>query len=409
MFKHIGKVFGRRRTVPLNGDDIAAEFIARTGLEAPVRPTPGWALLFRSPYEDWGSTTSWLGGVPSAPSEFVWPADEGGRPLHFLAQIDLASLKPEAETGARPPGLPEQGALLIFIGRSYACRVLSAADMRRASPASLPDGIGPVRAHGFFSDAPTFNRWPVDPVAFIDTTGERPTFLPDPFDRPGNWIVNHGIAALEARLVIECLEREQNEGRRFLAWREQNRDDHATNEVIESKTAYYASLANDAPPVVAALRSWREDRLRSSSEAPLAPSRLEEIFHLRSSLRATIEQNYPPKLILPGNAKKVWEQLRFDHPEMDAENDFRSIPEYLRPFVTMWLTDWRRHRLFGLEPPFSNNFEDRRGQDCLISIANDPILDTDSEHDYGMSIWCDSDRLVTGRFDKGQFIRHNAC
>jgi hypothetical protein len=72
-------------------------------------------------------------------------------------------------------------------------------------------------------------------------------------------------------------------------------------------------------------------------------------------------------------------------------------------------TGWRRHRLFGIEPEFANNFDDLRGQDCVISIAADMLLQTMSEHEYGLSIWCPRDRMMKGLFDKGQLIRHCAC
>src|SRR5262249_54483748 len=122
----------------LTGADVAAEFLARAGTEDRAKRLPAWALLLRSPYETSRSVSSLLGGVPRAPGGLDWPNDVDGTPLHFLAQIDLASLKPEPETGLRPPGLPEDGALLVFVGRSYACCVLNARDMTRAVPLALP-------------------------------------------------------------------------------------------------------------------------------------------------------------------------------------------------------------------------------------------------------------------------------
>src|SRR5215510_9742194 len=113
----------------LTGADVAAEFLARAGTEGPAERLPAWALLLRSPYDTSRSVASWLGGVPRAPRDLDWPNDTDGTPLHFLAQIDLASLKPEPETGVRPPGLPEEGALLVFVGRSYACGILDAQEM----------------------------------------------------------------------------------------------------------------------------------------------------------------------------------------------------------------------------------------------------------------------------------------
>ncbi|MBR1147809.1 DUF1963 domain-containing protein [Bradyrhizobium sp. AUGA SZCCT0431] len=58
-----------------------------------AKQLPAWALLFHSPFDRSGDATSWIGGAPIAPSNFEWPKDRDGTPLHFIAQIDLASLK----------------------------------------------------------------------------------------------------------------------------------------------------------------------------------------------------------------------------------------------------------------------------------------------------------------------------
>src|SRR5262245_31545828 len=140
MFRWFAKLRrGKNGHGELTGADIAAEFLARAGTEDRAERLAAWALLLRSPYDTSRSVSSWLGGVPHAPGDFSWPNDVDGKPLHFLAQIDLASLKPEPETGARPPGLPAEGALLVFVGQSYACRILEARDMTRAVPLALPD------------------------------------------------------------------------------------------------------------------------------------------------------------------------------------------------------------------------------------------------------------------------------
>ncbi|HVQ20048.1 MAG TPA: DUF1963 domain-containing protein, partial [Terrimicrobiaceae bacterium] len=144
----------------LTGADVAAEFLARAGTEDRADRLPAWALMLRSPFETPRTVSSWLGGTPHAPRDFDWPNDTDGMPLHFLAQIDLASLKPEPETGARPPGLPAEGALLVFVGQSYACDVLDAHDMKRAVPLALPDSLEPIRKHGFFSEERSFTYWP---------------------------------------------------------------------------------------------------------------------------------------------------------------------------------------------------------------------------------------------------------
>ncbi|HUL06210.1 MAG TPA: DUF1963 domain-containing protein [Candidatus Acidoferrum sp.] len=160
---------GRGAERELTGADVAAEFLARAGTEDRAHRLAAWALQLRAPYETSRSVSSWLGGAPHAPRDFTWPNDVDGTPLHFLAQIDLASLKPEPETGARPPGLPEEGALLVFVGRSYACPILDAQDMKRAVPLALPESLAPISKHGFFSEERSFTCWPIDPVVYLDT------------------------------------------------------------------------------------------------------------------------------------------------------------------------------------------------------------------------------------------------
>jgi hypothetical protein len=396
----------------LTGADIAAEFLARAGTEDRAKRLPAWALLLRSPYDTSRRVSSWLGDAPQAPRDFDWPNDTDGTPLHFLAQIDLASLKPEPETGARPPGLPEDGALLVFVGRSYACCVLNAHDMKRAVPLALPDRLESIRKHGFFSEERTFTRWPVDPVAYLDTaveTGDgRPAFLPDKFKRPADWITNGGIAALEADIVIDSLKIELSQGEQFEESRQKLGSKFPDGDVIRSKTQHYALMRRRAPAVIAALGAWRDAALAKSPEAGVDAVRLGHIMRLRLALRDEMVESYWPKWVLPGNAGKVWEAIGRNVPQLRHGGDYAALPAAYRPFAEAWITDWRRHRLFGHEPPFPNNGEDLRGQDCLISIAADPLLCTQSEHEYGMSIWCPRDCMARGHYGKGQFIRHCA-
>jgi hypothetical protein len=162
-----------------------------------------------------------------------------------------------------------------------------------------------------------------------------------------------------------------------------------------------------APDVIAALSAWRDAALAKSPEDRVDAGRLEELMRLRLALRDEM-QSYWPKWVLPGNADKVWEAIWWNVPQLRQGRDYDALPAAYRPFVDARITGWRRHRLFGLEPPFSNNGEDLRGQDCLISIFADPLLGTQSEHEYGLSIWCPRDRMARGLFDKGQFVRHCA-
>lgn len=396
----------------ITGADIAAEFLARAGTEGRAERLPAWALLLRSPFETPRAVSSWLGGAPRAPRDFDWPNDGDGTPLPFLAQIDLASLTPEPETGARPPGLPDEGALLVFVGQSYACRILDAQEMTRAEPLSLPERLEPLRKHGFFNDERSFTCWPIDPVAYLDTSVDdgdgRPAFLPDRFARPADWITTCGIAALEAEIVIDSLTIELRQGEDFEKSRKTLGAAFPDNDVIRSKTRHYALMKRRAPEVIAALDAWRQTALSRSPEDRVGSAQLDRIMQLRLALRDEMVESYWPKRVLPGNAQKVWEKIWWAYPPLRQDRDYTTLPAAYRPFVEAWITGWRRHRLFGIEPPFPNNGEDLRGQDCLISIAADPLLGTQSEHEYGMSVWCPRDRMAKGRYDKGQFVRHCA-
>ena len=355
------------------------ELLARSGSADRAKQLPAWALLFYSPFARSDDATSWIGGAPKAPSNFEWPKDTDGTPLHFIAQIDLASLQPEPATGLRPPGLPAEGALLVFIGQSYACRILSAAQMTQAEILPLPADLEPIRKHGFFGEGRTFLRRSVIPTAYLDTGDGRPAFLPERFKSPRDWIVNWGIAALEAENVIHRLKLDLSYG------------------LIERK----------AQNVIAALEAWRDLALSKPQDEAIDKDALDAILRLRRDLHDEM-QPHASKFVVAGWTDGVWDAIRRQHPRFDHGEGYDELPACYRPFVEMRETDWRGHRLFGIEPEFGNNFEDRRGQDCVISIAADMLLETASEHEYGLSIWCPRKRMAKGLFDKGQLIRHCA-
>lgn len=113
------------------------------------------------------------------------------------------------------------------------------------------------------------------------------------------------------------------------------------------------------------------------------------------SLRLKLHDEMQPhvsKFIVAGKADKVWETICRQHPRLYRNEGDDELPSCLRPFVDMRETDWRGHRLFGIEPPFGNNGEDLRGQDCVISIAAERC----STQNRSMNTGCPSGARATG-------------
>ncbi|WP_398496202.1 DUF1963 domain-containing protein [Variovorax sp.] len=83
------------------------------------------ALILHRPYPpvDLPPTRSRVGGLPNLPESTPWPWPPGTnpgpvtRPLHFIAQIDLAEL-PQVELPAAQPRLPAEGMLFFFIDQA---------------------------------------------------------------------------------------------------------------------------------------------------------------------------------------------------------------------------------------------------------------------------------------------------
>lgn len=386
---------------------IVSELIARSGRHERAAQLPAWALLFRSPFAPFADVTSWLGGVPHAPAGFEWPNDVDGTPLHFLAQIDLAAVQPEPESGHRPPGLPVEGSLLVFIGESYACRVLGVEEMLQALPVPLPEGLEPVSKHGFFSEEQCFTWRPVDPVAYLSMEG-RPAFMPERFVLPRDWIKTWAIAVLDAEAVTDCLE----SSLRVAQTSERLRQTSAIApphdiKGAQKKVAYEAIILREAPLLLRALKDFLRLARSRPKEDAVDVLILDEIFSQRMAMSDQITDTYEPKLLLPGSAQAVWYKLQTAYPDLLKQSRWDALPACYRSFAEAWITDWRDHRLFGVEPEFPNNWEDFRGHDCLISIAADDLLRTQSEHEYGMSVWCPQLRIANGLYDQGMFVRHS--
>jgi hypothetical protein len=356
--------------------------------------------------------SSWLGGVPRAPKGFQWPKGRDGKAMIFVAQIDLAALRPEPVTGARAPGLPADGALLVFMGDGYAIRVLTNTEVENGAPVTPPLMAPDVGSLGFWGKGKTFNAWAVDPVPFISRVDEtRPTALPNPFTRLADWVTNWGIAALEVSILIEALDQEFRQGREFVEHRKQQLAAGVTLSMpdhIEKRLRHCETMEQHAPGLLAELRSWQARAGSMPPEAPVDLSELETIVASRQRFLDRLETNYGARHLLAGNAEAVWAQIVREVPEFERNQDFSNVPPVYRPLVEAKITSWRGHRLFGLEPEFPNNWEDLRGQDPIISIASDALLGTQSEHNYGFSVWLNREQMAGGHHEGGQLIHHCA-
>ena len=157
---------------------------------------------------------SWLGGLPKMPAGTEWPRAKPKKPMHFVAQLDCASLPHELWGGLGP----REGWLLLFVdieaideqSRRPIARVLHVPDLRPETepPAGLyfarrdtvDDGRLPGALPG--SQRRHFRKWPVELVpTAADTsklTGSDLYGAPEndliltasggfPMDRPMTW------------------------------------------------------------------------------------------------------------------------------------------------------------------------------------------------------------------------------
>ena len=367
-----------------------------------TKPTPAWGLILASPWEDVSQLRSWLGGIPCAPEGFEWPRDENdGEPMHFYAQINLADLRPELETGDGAPGLPEEGALLVFIGAESAVRVLSADEIEKSHPIPPPDDLPSLRKFEYWIDPGTFPAWPIKPQAFLDHPIDEDVFWeemdgeaePEVFAKPSNkladWMTNWGIAAFEADQVIGRLK-------------------IAINLAENSLDELSAKILNEGPSLLEVLEEWKSHAEAQDPVAPIDADMFANIFDARREFCKGLKLSALTENIRDPDAYDIWGPISQKYRMAGGFGAMRDMPEAFRNFFDERITCWRRHRLFGIEPPFSNNQDDLRGRACLISIGADPLLETQTEHEYGISLWVPIEELNAGRLDDLQIVRHCA-
>src|SRR5262249_27454969 len=103
-----GDMFGKLQQVVFGRRDGAAASPAT--IEEP--PALVIARRERPLGSDWFRAKSWFGGAPKL-GDSPWPRDAKGKPLYFMAQLDLSEI---AAAGRGYTALPREGAFAFFVG-----------------------------------------------------------------------------------------------------------------------------------------------------------------------------------------------------------------------------------------------------------------------------------------------------
>ncbi len=389
---------------------ILDEVEAMPGKEDRANTISAWALRLRSPFETKGPVTSWLGGLPVAPSGFVWPRDADGKPLHFIAQIDLADVKPEPETGARPEGLPVAGAMLVFVTAPhrkppFAIRMLSENELRFAQEVPAPADIEPLREVHFWVDDKTFPKWPVDLVPYLDAEGVVPPGTIAEDARPEDWITTWGLAAYEAKLALNALEQDEVQADRHLEVMGRLSPEQQMGSVVARQTAHVELMEEMRPTAKAAIEAFLSEAERHSPEAPVDVEALLEMLNEREHVANYLE-SFPVKSALIPSERRLEEHLLRPRRGMSITDTLAAMPKAYRPFATRRIQRWREHRLFGQQVPEMTDWPDLRGLDCVISIGSDRLLETQTEHESGFSIWGPREAMAEGDWDRSKVVWH---
>jgi len=404
-------MFDNQTGKSFSAEDIIAHMKQATEDASRAAEVPAWALYFRSPFKTYKTpSTSWLGGVPCAPSSFKWPRADDGRFLHFFAQIDLSQL--EAGLAFMPVDykLPSRGAMVFFADyETYQIIFLSDDDLKQSHQLQPPKELWNIDEIGYFGEGQTFNRWDVDPQPFISTL--KTPNLADPFENPNNWIDTWGIAALDVKQQIKRIERElnglENIRQTKLTDAVSGKKDYQKRK-IEERYAHYAYVEEHAPTLLRHLLEWSRTVQSNPQHMQVDPKQLDEILQIRADYNQNLSQAYAMDGLEFGDPNDVWRQVLEQIPDWRKDLDFTKTPPEYQTFVERRITSWRGHRLFGLEPPFPNNTENLRGYDPILSIHSDDLLMTASEHDYGLSVWLEREAAIKQEYHKGQLIRHCA-
>lgn len=178
---------------------------------------------------------SWLGGLPKMPVGTEWPRAIPKKPLHFIAQIDCASLPPELWGGLGP----REGWLLLFADMEAITdqekrpfvRVVHVAEL--GPEAEPPKGLYfALRDVGNFNDLPKakqrqhFRKWPIDLVTVAPDTsalsGRELYGAPENdliLSASGGFEMDHPLTWRAAYMLLGALVRRHSKGGSDEDWR----------------------------------------------------------------------------------------------------------------------------------------------------------------------------------------------
>ena len=249
--------------------------------------------------------------------------------------------------------------------------------------------------------------------------------LPSGFSRPStelaDWMTNWGIAAFEVDRVIGRLKTAISLAQSSLDYevRTLTRQGEASGEPTLDEAVIYAQaldtigdhsakVLKDGPGLLEKLHAWKSHAKTQDPVAPIDADMFADLFDTRCEFCKGVRPSPLTENLRGTERYDIWGLISQKAREAGGFGAMRDIPEAYRDFADEHITSWRRHRLFGVEPPFMNNSDDLRGRACLISIGADPLLETQTEHEYGISLWVPIEDLNAGRFDDLQIVRHCA-
>lgn len=129
------------------------------------------------------TTANQFCGWPQLPASLEWPCTSDGRPLHFLMQLDCATL-PRSVDGFTLPDIPNEGTLFLFLDAvadafyEETVRLIYTADsVSHLAPVAPPAALAPLRDSGW-------NRTSLG--TFRRDYGKRPAETDVPLQAP-NW------------------------------------------------------------------------------------------------------------------------------------------------------------------------------------------------------------------------------